>query len=168
MLMPINLRQWIDENRASFKPPVGNRQIWADRDFMVTLVGGPNSRTDFHVNQTEEFFYQLEGDVKLIVIENGKPVDIPLREGDVLLLPPGVPHSPQRGAGTLGMVIERRRPEGVKDGFLWFCPKCGEKLYEEFLVVKDLVRDLPPVFDRFYGNAAHCTCKKCGAKVTKS
>jgi 3-hydroxyanthranilate 3,4-dioxygenase len=167
MLMPINFKKWIEENRASLRPPVGNKQVWEDREFMVTVVGGPNSRTDYHINQGEEFFYQLEGDIVLKVLENGKPVDLPIREGEIFLLPPNVPHSPQRAAGTLGMVLERKRLPHEKDGFLWLCPKCGETLYQEFLPVKDLVRDLPPVFERFYGNAEHSTCKKCGHRVTK-
>lgn len=165
-LMPLNFKKWIDENRHLLKPPVGNKQIWEDRDFMVTVVGGPNSRTDFHINEGEEFFYQVEGNINLKILEDGKPKDFPIHEGEIFLLPPRVPHSPQRPAGTVGLVIEHKRRPGELDGFVWVCPKCSEKLYEEFIELKSLVRDLPPVFDRFY-NSDQCVCKKCGTRVTR-
>jgi 3-hydroxyanthranilate 3,4-dioxygenase len=167
-LAPINFKRWIDEHRSMLKPPVGNQQIWEDREFMITVVGGPNSRTDFHINEGEEFFYQLEGDIVLRVINDGVHQDIHIREGDIFLLPPRVPHSPQRPAGTVGLVIERQRRPQEKDGLVWYCPKCGEKLYEEFFHLTNLVTQLPPVFDRFYGNATHSTCQKCGTRVMKN
>ena len=101
-LQPLNFKKWIDEHRHLLKPPVGNQQIWADREFMVTVVGGPNARKDFHVNQGEEFFYQLEGDITLHVLDEGKREAIPIREGEIFLLPPNVPHSPQRPAEHRG------------------------------------------------------------------
>lgn len=164
-LTPFNFKNWIEEHRHLFKPPVGNAQVWEDREFIVMVVGGPNSRTDYHINEGEEFFYQLEGDIVLRVREAGNPVDIPLREGDIFLLPPKVPHSPQRPANTLGLVIERKRMPHELDGFVWYCNQCDEKLYEEFLHVTNIVTQLPPVFERFYGNENHYTCKKCGTKM---
>lgn len=161
--MPINFMKWINDNRDRLKPPVGNQQIWEDREFMVTVVGGPNARTDYHINQGEEFFYQIEGNMILRVLEKGKPVDIPINEGEIFLLPPKLPHSPQRPAGTVGLVIERKRLPKEKDSFLWLCPKCGVKMYQEFFHLKNLVTQLPPIFDRFY--KSHSTCKKCGTKV---
>lgn len=166
-LQTLNFKKWIDEHRAQLKPPVGNQQIWEDREFMVTVVGGPNSRTDYHVNEGEEFFYQLEGNMTLKCVEDGHFVDLPICEGDIFLLPPHVPHSPQRPAGTVGLVIERKRREGELDGFVWYCPECNTKVYEEFIPLKNIVKDLPPVFERFYNNPTHCTCKKCGHKITK-
>ena len=164
---PLNFKQWIDEHRHLLKPPVGNAQVWEDREFMVTVVGGPNARKDFHVDEGEEFFYQLEGDIVLKLREGGKTVDLPIRQGEIFLLPPKVPHSPQRPANTVGLVIERKRAASELDGFQWFCEKCDALLYEEFLHVTSLVRDLPPVFDRFWGDPAHTTCKQCGAVLTK-
>ena len=82
-LRPLNFRRWIDEHRHLLRPPVGNAQIWSDREFMVTVVGGPNARTDYHVNEGEEFFYQVEGDITLRILEDGQPVDIPICEGDI-------------------------------------------------------------------------------------
>ena len=99
-LQALNFKKWIDEHRHLLKPPVGNQQIWADREFMVTVVGGPNARRDFHVNQGEEFFYQLEGDIQLHVLVDGKREVVPIREGEIFLLPPNVPHSPQRPPNT--------------------------------------------------------------------
>ncbi len=168
MIKPFNFKKWIDENRDQLKPPVGNKQIWEDREFMVTVVGGPNSRTDYHINEGEEFFYQLEGDMNLRLLENGKPVDMPIREGDIFLLPPRVPHSPQRPAGSVGLVLERKRRPGENDGFLWICQGCGEKLYEEYLHVTNITTQLQPMFARFFGSEQNTTCRKCGTKHAKS
>jgi 3-hydroxyanthranilate 3,4-dioxygenase len=168
LMPPFNFKKWIDEHRHLLKPPVGNQMVWKDKEFIVMVVGGPNSRTDFHIDESEEFFYQLEGDINLRIIEDGKPRDLPIREGDIFLLPPKVPHSPQRPAGTVGLVIERRRQPQELDGFAWFCPRCDSKLYEEFLHVSNIVTQLPPVFDRFYSDPAHCTCKQCGFQMTRS
>ena len=164
---PINFKKWIDDNRHLLKPPVGNKQIWEDRDFMVTVVGGPNARADFHIDESEEFFYQIEGEITLKLIIDEKPVDLKIAEGEIFLLPPRVPHSPQRPANTVGLVLERKRLPGELDGFVWYCEKCGHKLYEEFLAVKSIVTDLVPVFDRFYGNPDHCTCRACGTVSQK-
>ena len=165
-LKPINFKKWIDEHRHLLKPPVGNQQIWADAEFMVTVVGGPNARTDYHIDEGEEFFYQLEGDIVLKVIDQEKPVEIPIREGEIFLLPPKVPHSPQRPPNTIGLVLERQRRPDELDGFVWYCPKCGEKLYEEFLHVTNLVTQLPPIFERFYGSGKS-TCGKCGTQLKR-
>lgn len=164
---PINFKKWIDDNRHLLKPPVGNQQIWEDREFMITVVGGPNARTDYHVNEGEEFFYQIEGDIHLRLRKDGKPFDLPIREGEIYLLPGKVPHSPQRPANTVGLVIERKRLPDELDGFVWYCEKCDAKVYEEFLHVTNIVTQLVPVFERFYANSKNSTCKNCGAKVTK-
>lgn len=161
-VMPINFKHWIDEHRHLLKPPVGNQQIWIDREFMVTVVGGPNSRNDYHVNEGEEFFHQIEGDMTLRIMESGKPRDIAIREGEILLLPGKVPHSPQRPAGTVGLVIERRRLPHEEDGLLWYCSKCNQKLYEEYFHLKDLVKDFAPVFERYYSSEKNTTCPICG------
>ena len=156
-----NFKKWIDENRHLLKPPVGNKVVWKDREFIVMTVGGPNSRTDFHVNQSEEFFYQLEGNMTLKVInEEGKFQDLRISEGDIFLLPPNTPHSPQREAGSIGLVIERRRRENEIDGLQWYCENCGTKLYEEFFKLVNIETQFPEVFERYY-NSGHTTCKKC-------
>jgi len=165
---PFNFKKWIEEHRHLLKPPVGNQQIWQDREFMVTVVGGPNAREDFHVNEGEEFFYQLEGDINLKILQNGRPVDFPIQEGEIYLLPPKVPHSPQRPANTLGLVIERRRLSHEKDGLIWICRKCDQLLYEEYFHLENIVTAFKPVFDRFYSNPQHTTCKKCGHHNVKN
>lgn len=163
MLMPFNLRQWIAENRDALEPPVCNKQVFVGSEFIVMIVGGPNSRKDYHYDVGPELFHQIEGDMLLKTMQNGRAVDVPIREGDIFLLPPGVPHSPQRYAGTVGLVVERQRKSEELDGFMWFCEQCGNKLHEEFLPVSNIVTDLPPVFDRFWSNREARTCSDCGA-----
>lgn len=161
---PFNFRAWIDENRHLLKPPVGNQQVYkVAEDLIVMVVGGPNSRKDFHYNESEEFFYQVEGDVSVRILEEGRIVEIPIKEGEIFLLPGKVPHSPQRPANTVGLVIEKVRKEGEKDGFLWFCEKCDSKLYEEYFFLHDIVKQLPEVMQTFYGSIELRTCKSCGA-----
>jgi 3-hydroxyanthranilate 3,4-dioxygenase len=158
----LNFKQWIDEHRHLLKPPVGNKQVWTQTgDFIVMVVGGPNQRTDYHYNETEEFFYQLEGDMVLKVQDDGKNVDIPIREGDIFLLPAKVPHSPRREAGSVGLVIERVRSAGMRDGLQWYCPQCNDKLYEEYFDMTDIVNQMQPVFEKFYASEDLRTCNSC-------
>jgi len=163
-LAPLNLKAWIDEHRHLLKPPVGNQMIWKDRDFIVMIVGGPNQRKDYHVNQTEELYYQVEGDITVKIIENGQPRDIHIRQGDVFLLPPGIPHSPQRPANTIGMVVERQRPAGQKDHLRFYCDKCGAVVHEPEFELKDIVNQLKKIMEEYWaaGNERMRTCKKCG------
>ncbi len=165
LVPPFQLQEWINANRDKLKPPVGNAVLWADRGFIVMAVGGPNVRTDYHINQGEEFFYQIEGTMNLRILEQGKPKDIPIRAGEVFLLPGKVPHSPQRPAGTVGLVIERKRNPGELDGFLWICGDCHQPMYREDLHVTDIVTQLPPIFERYHANPAHKVCSKCGWKA---
>lgn len=163
---PINLQAWIEEHRHLLKPPVGNKVVH-DGDFIVMVVGGPNQRTDYHWDEGAEWFHQLEGEMVLRIQEDdgsGKLAvrDIPIRAGESFLLPPRVPHSPQRMAGSIGMVIERKRLAHEDDGLMWFCEQCNEKLYEEYFHLVDIENDFPPVFDRFYSSREHRTCKACG------
>ena len=156
-----NFKKWIDENRHLLKPPVGNKVVWKDREFIVMTVGGPNARTDFHVNQSEEFFYQLEGNMTLKVINPaGKMEDIRIEAGDIYLLRANTPHSPQREAGSVGLVIERKRREEEIDGLQWYCEKCETKLYEEFFKLVNIETQFPEVFERYY-NSEHKICPKC-------
>ena len=167
-LQAFNLRQWVDANRALLKPPVGNKRVFRDGDFIIMVVGGPNARKDYHVDPGEEFFYQLEGDMVLRTLQEGRLVDVPIRSGEVLLIPPNLPHSPQRPANTVGLVIERARRAGELDGFQWYCERCGERLYEEFFELTDIERQFPPVFERFFGDAARRTCRRCGAVMERT
>jgi len=158
-----NFKKWINDNRHLLKPPVGNQQVYkGNDDFIIMVVGGPNSRKDYHFNEGEEFYYQVEGNIVLKIIEDGKPVDVPINEGDIFLLPPRTHHSPQRPAGTVGLVVELYRNEKEMDGCFWFCEKCGNELYREFFPLTDIVTELPKIFDKFYSNLDLRTCKVCG------
>lgn len=161
MLAPaFNLHAWIEEHRHLLKPPVGNKCI-VDGDFIVMIVGGPNQRTDYHWDAGPEFFYQLEGEMTLRIQENDQPRDIPIKAGEMFYLPPGVPHSPQRMAGSVGLVIERKRLPHETDGLLWFCERCNHKLYEEYFALKNIETDFSQIFERFYRSIDHRTCKVC-------
>lgn len=161
MQAPFNFKGWIEENRHLLKPPVGNKCM-IDDDFIIMIVGGPNSRKDYHYNETPEFFYQVEGDITVKIIDNGEPKDIHIKEGDVFFLPAMVPHSPQRPANTVGMVVEQRRKDTQEDGFQWYCENCGELLYEKKFMLTDIVKQLPPIMQAFYDSEELRTCKKCG------
>ena len=161
-LTAFNFQGWIDEHRHLLKPPVCNQQVFEENDFIVMVVGGPNSRTDYHYDEGPEFFHQLEGEMLLKTVQDGERVDIPIRAGEILMLPPLVPHSPQRFENSIGLVVERKRLDHELDGFVWFCDNCNHKLYEEFLYIDDIVGQLPPIFERFYSSEEHRTCDECG------
>ena len=163
LLPPFNLQAWIDEHRHLLKPPVANRQIYRDSEFIIMIVGGPNSRTDFHVDPGEELFYQIEGDMVLRTVQSGRIVDLAIRAGEMFLLPGNVPHSPQRVANTIGLVIERLRRPDERDGLQWYCARCETLLYEEYFHLTNIETQLQPVFETFYGSLEHRTCKNCGA-----
>jgi 3-hydroxyanthranilate 3,4-dioxygenase len=159
---PFNFLKWIDENKDSFKPPVNNKVVYKDAEFIIMVVGGPNSRKDYHYNESEEFFYQLKGNIEVQIQEDGKAVTVPINEGEIFLLPPNVPHNPRRFKDTIGLVIERKRKENEKDGLLWFCEKCNSKLYEEYFTLTDITNQFQSVFKKFYGDQLLRTCKSCG------
>lgn len=162
VLQAFNFRQWIDEHRQLLKPPVGNKLVFQHTEFIIMVVGGPNARKDFHIDPAEEFFYQLEGDMVLRIVESGLIRELPIRAGDIFLLPPGVPHSPQRSAGSVGLVIERQRRAGELDGLQWYCEHCSTLLYQEYFPLTDIETQFPPVFARFFDSVAHRTCRQCG------
>ncbi len=157
----LNLKGWIDEHRHMLKPPVGNQLVWKDTDFIVMIVGGPNARKDYHINPTEELFYQIEGDIKLGLIENGQRYEVDIREGEIFLLPPMIPHSPQRPANTVGMVLERQRPEGQDDHIRFYCENCKEVLHDEQFRLADIVTQLKELMEKYWGDESLRTCK-CG------
>ena len=159
---PLNLKAWIDENRNLLKPPVGNKMVWQDTEFLVMLVGGPNLRTDYHVEEGEELFYQIEGDMVVRLMEEGGPRDVTIREGEICLVPPRGPHSPQRPAGTVGMVVERQRKQGELDHLRWYCDGCGEILHQASFQLQDLGAQLKPVIEEYYASDSQRTCEGCG------
>lgn len=163
---PFNLREWIDSNREILKPPVGNKNLYQEAgDYIVMIVGGPNARKDFHYNESEELFYQLEGDIKVIIQDEGKAEEIPIREGEMFLLPARVPHSPVRSEGSVGLVVEMKRKEDAKDGLQWYCDQCNNLLHETYFALTNIEKDFLPRFRTFYGSEALRTCKKCGTEM---
>jgi 3-hydroxyanthranilate 3,4-dioxygenase len=160
-LAAFNFSDWIDRHAHLLKPPVGNQLVFEEAgDLIVQVIGGPNARTDYHDDPYEEFFYQLRGNIVLRVLEEGRARDIPIREGEIMLLPGHVRHSPQRPAGTIGLVVEKMRPAGVQDGFEWYCPACAALVHRVEVNVKNIVADLPPLFEAFYSGRRECP--KCG------
>ena len=163
-LKAFNFQKWIEDNKDKFKPPVGNAQVWEDGEMMVTVVGGPNQRRDYHDDPTEEFFYQLTGTIvlRLMPTPGEAPLEVHINEGEIFLLPKHLRHSPQRPAGSLGVVIEVPRPEGSLDAFEWYCPNCHQLVHRAEVKLNSIVRDLPPLFEKFYGNESLRKCKHCG------
>jgi len=162
MLPPFNFKKWIDENRHLLKPPVGNQVIYKDAEFIVMVVGGPNARKEFHYNESEEFFYQIEGDMQLPIRVNGKTKIIDIKEGEIFLLPPKVEHSPQRFPNTIGLVIERQRRTHEIDACTWYCESCNEQLHKATFQLNDIVEQLPKLMQSFYANIDLRTCTSCG------
>ena len=160
---PFNLQGWIKENQHLLKPPVGNKNLYTEsEDYIVMIVGGPNSRKDYHYNETEELFYQLKGSILVKTQQNGKKVEVKINEGEMFLLPPKIPHSPIRPAGSVGLVIERKREPRHKDGLMWFSDKENALLYEEYFHLTNIEKDFLPVFKKFYKNEKLRTCPISG------
>ncbi|MFT4704555.1 MAG: 3-hydroxyanthranilate 3,4-dioxygenase [Bradymonadia bacterium] len=159
---PFDLKSWIDENRHLLKPPVGAQRIFTDAGFIVMVVGGPNQRSDYHLNEGEEFFYQLEGDMTLKVVDDGEFRDIPIKAGEVFLLPGGVPHSPQRSAHSVGLVVERPRAEHERDGLRWYCESCKEVVYEVRFEVEDFLGQMKSTMQHWAGDDELRKCSSCG------
>ena len=162
----VNLMKWVEENKENLKPPVCNKEIFPGSDYIVMVVGGPNGRKDYHYNETPEFFYQLKGNMVLKIIDNGEPKDIPINEGEIFVLPAKVPHSPQRPANSVGLVIEHVRDTSRHtDGFQWYCDNCNHKLHEDYFKLTNIEKQLPVVFNKFNNNPALHHCKKCGSTL---
>jgi 3-hydroxyanthranilate 3,4-dioxygenase len=164
MLAPFNLQKWIDDNRALLKPPVSNKNLYKEAgDFIVMVVAGPNARKDYHFNEGEELFYQLEGEVNVRIQHDGKAKDIIVKEGEMFLLPANTPHSPARGANTVGLVIERvRKGTDLQDGLMWYCENCNHHLHTYRFPLENIEKDFLPRFKEFYGSKDLRTCKACG------
>ena len=162
ILPPINFKDWINDNQELLKPPVCNKVVYEDTEFIIMVVGGPNSRKDYHVDPIEEFFYQIEGDMLLKIIVDNKRVDVHIKEGEIFLLPKNIPHSPQRFKDTIGLVIEYKREEGDLDAFQWYCDQCDQLLHEVSLDLENIVTQLPPLFDAYWKNKDARTCSSCG------
>ena len=164
VMMPFNFNQWIEDNKDKLKPPIANKNMYPlGKDFIVMVVGGPNARKDYHFNETEELFYQIKGDIQVTIQQDGKAVKVPIKEGEMFLLPANIPHSPNRDEGSIGLVIERvRKGTDYRDGLLWFCDNCNHKLFEERFTLNDIEKDFLDVFKKFFNSEEHRTCGQCG------
>ena len=173
----LHLDQWIKDNARHLKPPVSNKQLYSNSlDSIIFVSGGPNTRNDFHVNPTEELFYQLKGDIAVRVrpLDGAPPRDVVIKEGELFLLPRWVPHRPQRPAGTLGLIIEF--PRGVDangqqqmDGLQWYCPTCDTLVHEARWVLKKIDEDLKIIMEEFWnGPEERRTCRTCGHVIKRA
>ncbi len=164
---PFNLLKWIDNNRHLLKPPVGNKNMYIDsEDYIVMVVAGPNARKDYHYNETEELFYQLEGNITIFIQDNNEKKEIHLTAGDMFLLPAKVPHSPSRAADSIGLVIERKRENlKGKDGLVWYCDNCNSKLHEVYFKLNNIEVDFLQHFTHFYNSEELRTCQKCNYQM---
>ncbi|MFO0843450.1 MAG: 3-hydroxyanthranilate 3,4-dioxygenase [Gemmataceae bacterium] len=158
---PLNLSAWIDEHRHLLKPPVGNACVW-NSHFLVMVVGGPNARTDYHINPGEELFYQVEGDIVLRVLDDGTPRDIPIKQGELFLLPASVPHSPQRPAGTVGLVVEQPKAHAEEHHLRWYCKQCRATLHDVAFRPVDIGKQIKEALAGWAADAGLRTCKACG------
>jgi 3-hydroxyanthranilate 3,4-dioxygenase len=141
---------------------VGNRNLYKDAgDYIVMIVAGPNARKDYHYNETEELFYQIEGDIIVRIQVDGKPVDVPIKEGEMFLLPAKVPHSPIRADKSIGLVVELKRDTNMKDGLMWFCDNCNTKLHDTYFQLKNVEKDFQPRFKEYYNSEEKRTCPEC-------
>ncbi len=167
VLPPINFKKWVEENRARLKPPVGNQYLYDGEGFFVMVIGGPNARNDFHMSGSEEYFYQVQGDIIVRIYENGHIHDVPVREGETFFIPGGVPHAPTRPPGTIGIVVELRRPPGETEHLQFYCEKCESLVYDKEFDCADIVVHFAKAMEEFWANPELSTCKKCGTRITK-
>ncbi len=163
MPIPFNFQRWLEDHRHELVPPVGNKNLTPESDdYIVMVVAGPNARKDYHYNETEEFFYQLEGRITVRTQQDGQIVDYVLEAGDMFLCPAKTPHSPIREAGSVGLVIERKRAgKGFTDGLLWFCDACNTPLHSAYFELNNIETDFLPHFHQFYGDVDLRTCSSC-------
>ena len=153
---------WIEENRAAFEPPVGNKVIWEDSQFTAMVIRGPNARRDFHIDPSDEIFFMLKGAMTLETLENGKRASRVIREGELCLVPALTPHSPHRPVDTWGLVIEVKRVPTQTESLVWFCDQCDARLHEVTMHVADIEKELKSAIERFDASVALRTCTRCG------
>ena len=166
-LPPINLVKWVEQHRHEMKPPVSNKYLYDGEDFFVMLINGPNARNDFHQTNSEEFFHQLQGDIVVRIVEDGRIKDVPVREGETFFIPGNVPHSPTRPPNTLGLVVERRRPPGELEHLQFYCDNCHALVEDIEFDCKDIVVHFRQAMEDFWADAKRSTCRNCGTRVTK-
>ena len=158
-----NILKVIEDNKHLLKPPVNNKVLWEDSEFIAMLLGGPNKRRDFHVDPSDEFFYQIKGSCFVECInEDGEREVVTVREGDMFMLPANVPHSPHRVADTFGIVLERKRGEGELEDFVWFCDECDHQMHKTTVQLTNIETQVKGAIEQFNGSLELRTCKNCG------
>jgi len=162
-LEPVHLMRWITENPRFFQPPVANKEVFPESEFIFQIIRGPNARNDFHIDPGDEIFYQLKGDITLAVMGDGGRRDIRVREGEALLCRAGTPHCPIRPANTWGLVIERKRRPDELDRLAWFCERCHAKLHEVSFSCENIETQLKAIIQAFNASETLRTCQTCGA-----
>lgn len=162
VLPPINIMKWVEENKDQLRPPVGNKYLYDGEGFFVMVIGGPNARNDFHVTNSEEYFYQVKGDIVVRIAEGDRIRDIPVREGETFFIPGGVPHSPTRPPGTIGVVVELRRPEGETEHQQFYCAKCDKLVYDKEFDCADIVKHFAASMEEFWSTPELNKCPNCG------
>ena len=167
---PFNLMQWIADHEDEFKMPVMNKQFYKEANDVIVFVSkGPNTRNDYHVNPTEELFYQLKGDIAVRIrpLDGTPPHDVIIREGEMWLCPRNVPHRPQRPADTLGLIVEFPRPSD--DGLRWYCNADEHLVHEASFRLEHIDRDLHEVMDNFWNGPEEVrTCPVCETVVERA
>ncbi|MCA9296194.1 MAG: 3-hydroxyanthranilate 3,4-dioxygenase [Phycisphaerales bacterium] len=167
VMAPINIERWVEEHRHLLKPPVGNQYLYDGDDFFVMVIGGPNARNDFHLTDSEEYFYQFKGDIVVTIRDADGLRDVPVREGETFFIPGGIPHSPQRQPDTIGIVVERRRPAGETEHQQFYCHNCGELVYDKEFDCKDIVEHFAQSMEDFWADDSLNKCGNCGTRITK-
>ncbi|MCH2136626.1 MAG: 3-hydroxyanthranilate 3,4-dioxygenase [Phycisphaerales bacterium] len=164
---PIDLMAWCRANKDEFKPPVSNKYLYDGEDFFAMVIGGPNARNDFHVTNSEELFYQLQGDIVVVIREGDRLRPVPVREGETFFVPGGVPHAPTRPPGTLGLVIERRRPAGEIEHQQFYCDNCEALVHDQAFDCADIVEHFAQAMEAFWADPEKSTCPECGHRCGK-
>lgn len=160
--LPIHLLSWIEANLDSFAGPVSNRVVWPDADLIFMVIKGPNARTDFHIDPGDEIFMQLSGTIRVdLRTEQGVETRM-LHQGEIMRVPAHVPHSPMRPAGSVGVVIERRRGPDEMDHLDWYCDVCDNRLHRATFNLADIETDLIAALRSFNSDEALRTCDVCG------
>lgn len=161
-LTAFGLWQWIEDNRAAFEPPVGNKVIWDDSQFTAMVVRGPNARRDFHIDPSDEIFFMLKGAMSVETLENGRRQTCTIGEGEMYLVPAMTPHAPHRPPDTWGLVIEVKRGPAQTEALVWLCDRCDAEIHRVTMYVADIEKELKREIERFDASAELRTCKGCG------
>ncbi len=167
VMPPINIMKWVNEHRHELKPPVGNKYLYDGKDFFVMVIAGPNARNDFHFTNSEEYFHQLKGDIVVRIWEDGRIIDVPVREGETFFIPGNVPHSPTRPPNTLGIVVERVRPSGETEHQVFYCDNCHALVHDNEFDCADIVDHFAQAMEDFWADSELSTCRNCGTRVPK-